>query len=112
MAAEADAILIVDGTFLQRPELAGGFDVAVYVATSDDIATGRGITRDAALLGGADAARDLYAARYRPAVELYEQLCTPEARADAVLHNDDLTHPRLMIRADGRLSTAHDPRKV
>src|SRR5262249_24209401 len=45
--AETDAVLIVDGTFLQRPELAGGFDVTIYVATTDEIATARGIARDA-----------------------------------------------------------------
>jgi uridine kinase len=111
-AADANAILIVDGTFLQRPELVGAFDVAIYVATADDIASARGIGRDAAQLGGASAARELYAARYRPAFDLYERLCAPETHADAVFGNDDLAHPRLTIRRAGRLAAAHDPRKV
>jgi uridine kinase len=102
--AAADAILIIDGTFLQRPELAGGFDVTIYVATADDIATARGISRDSERLGGVAAARELYAARYRPAVSLYERLCAPEARADAVFCNDDLERPCLTIRPAGRLS--------
>lgn len=101
--ADADAILIVDGTFLQRPELAGGFDVTIYVATADDIATARGVNRDAERLGGAAAAAELYAARYRPACALYERLCAPEARADVVFDNNDLERPRLTIRSDGRL---------
>jgi uridine kinase len=101
--ADADAILIVDGTFLQRPELAGGFDVTIYVATADDIATARGIRRDAERLGGAAAATELYAARYRPAVSLYERLCAPESHADAVFNNNDLERPCLAIRPDGRL---------
>ncbi|MEJ0074366.1 MAG: uridylate kinase [Alphaproteobacteria bacterium] len=109
--APADAILIVDGTFLQRPELGGGFDVTIYVATADEIATARGIARDAEQLGGLDAARELYAARYRPAFDLYERLCTPEARADAVFNNDDLERPRLIIRLDGRFGPRHDPNK-
>lgn len=40
--APPDAILIIDGTFLQRPELASGFDVTVYVTVADEIATARG----------------------------------------------------------------------
>jgi uridine kinase len=32
--APADAVLIVDGTFLQRPELRDGWDVTIFVATS------------------------------------------------------------------------------
>jgi uridine kinase len=109
--AETDAILIVDGTFLQRPELRGGFDVTIYVAASDDIATARGVSRDAAQLGGIAAATELYAARYRPAFALYECLCAPEARADAIFNNDDLERPHLSIRPDGCLGAAHDPRR-
>jgi len=105
------AILLVDGNFLQRPELAGGFDVTIYVAVTDEIATTRGIARDADRLGGAAAARELYAQRYRPAIDLYERLCAPQSRADAIFHNDDLERPRLAIRPDGRLRAAHDPRK-
>jgi len=102
--ADASAILIVDGTFLQRPELVGAFDVTIYVATADDIATARGISRDAEQLGGVAAARELYAARYRPAVDLYERLCAPETGADVVFSNDDLAHPRLAIRPGGRFA--------
>ena len=102
--APANAILIVDGTFLQRPELAGGFDVAIYVAAADDVATARGVSRDSARLGGMTAAANLYAARYRPAFKLYEHLCAPEIRADAILHNDDLAEPNLTIRPDGALA--------
>jgi uridine kinase len=110
--APPDAILIVDGTFLQRPELAGGFDAAIFVAAADKIATARGVARDADQLGGTTAARDLYAQRYRPAFDLYVRLCTPQARADAVVNNDDLADPALTIRPDGRLAAARDPRKV
>jgi uridine kinase len=102
--APADAILIVDGTFLQRPELASGFDLTIYVAATDAIATARGVARDAGQLGGIAAASELYATRYRPASALYERLCTPESRADAVFNNDDLERPHLTIRPEGRLA--------
>src|SRR5205807_2353904 len=72
--AEANAILIVDGTFLQRPELCDGWDVTVFVKTPKYLATRGGIVRDADQLGGAQAARQLYAERYDPACDLYERL--------------------------------------
>jgi uridine kinase len=102
--AEPDAVLIVDGTFLQRPELRAGFDLTIFVETSKPVALARGIARDSALLGGTDAAAKLFAARYEPAFDLYERLCAPQSVADALFDNDDLAAPRLRLRPDGRLS--------
>jgi uridine kinase len=105
LTAPADAILIVDGTFLQRGELRDGWDLTIFVQTSDDIAARRGIGRDVALLGGREAARRLYAERYGPAGDLYERLCAPASIADAVLDNDDVARPHLRIRPNGRLAS-------
>jgi uridine kinase len=99
-----DAILIVDGTFLQRSELRDHWDVALFVRTSAETAQARGLGRDADKLGGEAAARDLYAKRYCPAFVLYEQLAEPEARCDLIIDNDDLAHPRLDVRVSGRLA--------
>jgi uridine kinase len=107
--ADTDAILIVDGTFLQRPELREGWDVAIFVRASEEIATQRGIVRDAELLGGIEATQRLYAERYSPAFALYERLCAPESMADAALHNDDLDSPHLKIRPTGRLARPPEP---
>ena len=98
-------ILLVDGTFLQRPELADGWDLTIFVDTSEDIATKRGITRDMAKLGGLDEARRLYELRYRPAFNLYERLCSPASIADVVIDNSDLAHPSVQIRKSGRLAS-------
>ena len=51
-AAATDAIVIVDGTFLQRAELAAEWDVVVFVDVSEEVATERGVARDAAGMGG------------------------------------------------------------
>ncbi len=107
-SAPADAILIVDGTFLQRPELRDGWDLAIFVATSEQTSEQRGINRDADRLGGIAAARRLYADRYKPAFVLYEQLCKPAEVADVILNNDDLNRPVMRIRPDGRLSARAD----
>ncbi|MCF4126152.1 uridylate kinase [Methylobacterium sp. SyP6R] len=103
IAAER-AILIVDGTFLQRPELRLHWDATLFVRTSAETAQTRGLDRDATRLGGEAAARDLYAQRYRPAYALYEQIAEPEASCDVIVDNDDLACPQLHIRATGRLA--------
>ncbi len=104
MTASRDSVLIVDGTFLQRPELRGHFEVAVFLDTSEPISENRGILRDAERLGGIAEVRRLYAERYRPAFQLYQRACRPDLIADAVVTNDDFDHPRIVIRPDGRLS--------
>jgi uridine kinase len=102
--AAASAILIVDGTFLQRPELSGGWDLSIFVETSEQVSEQRGVDRDASRLGGIEAARDLYERRYRPAYLLYEARCAPASAADIVIANDDLHRPVLRIRSHGRLA--------
>ncbi len=103
--APADAVLIVDGTFLQRPELRDNWDVTIFVDTTADISEQRGISRDLPQLGGAEATRQLYANRYRPAFDLYDHLSNPALAADAVLDNNDLDQPRLTVRLGGRLAS-------
>ncbi|HWB49224.1 MAG TPA: hypothetical protein VG651_08950 [Stellaceae bacterium] len=102
--ASRNPILLVDGTFLQRPELTDGWDLTIFVDTSEEIAAQRGITRDAARLGGLDEARRLYELRYRPAFDLYERLCSPASIADVLIDNGDLANPRVQIQDGGRLS--------
>lgn len=101
--APPDAVLIVDGTFLQRPELADGWDATIFLRVSEDVAARRGIERDSNLLGGPGAARDLYAKRYLPAYDLYSSFAHPEASADAVVDNDNFEYPVLTLKVGGRL---------
>ena len=102
--ASANAILIVDGTFLQRPELRDGWDLAIFVETSEQVSEQRGIVRDAGRLGGTDAARELYAVRYKPAFDIYDSMCAPAFAADAIFNNDSFARPVLKVRNGGRLS--------
>ncbi len=97
-SAPHDAILIVDGTFLLRPELEEAWDIAVFLKTTEEVAETRGVNRDAANLGGATAAKKLYSQRYRPAFALYDELCQPQARADVVVDNSDFDYPDLMVK--------------
>jgi len=102
--APADAVLIVDGTFLQRPELRDGWDLTIFVATSETVAEQRGVDRDSDRLGGKEAAEHLFAQRYRPAFELYDRLCSPAQSADVIVKNDDFSLPTLQFRERGRLA--------
>lgn len=104
MTASPDAILIVDGTFLQRPELAPNWDLTIFVETTKGTSERRGVGRDTELLGGIDAARQLYTTRYQPAYDLYESMCAPSSNADAVLNNENVDHPILRINTAGRFA--------
>lgn len=103
--APADAVLVVDGTFLQRPELRDGWDLTIFVATSEAVAAQRGVSRDADRLGGEEAAQKLFAQRYRPAFHLYDRLCSPAQSADVIVNNNDFSFPALQLREQGMLAT-------
>jgi uridine kinase len=55
----------------------------------------RAVVRDRPLFGDDAAVRERYARRYVPAQRLYLAACQPEARADAVVENDDPGRPTL-----------------
>jgi uridine kinase len=97
--APADAVLVVDGIFLQRPELEGYWDYRIFVAASFETTVRRAEARDA-FLGDPAAVRARYARRYVPGQRLYLEACRPEARADVVVENDDPASPGLRFRAD------------
>jgi len=82
-------ILIVDGTFLQRPELRDAWEVVVFVDVDAATAARRGVSRDAMQAGGREAAEILYRDRYAPAYEIYERLSEPLQNAHIVWDNRD-----------------------
>ena len=85
--AGPDAVLVVDGVFLQRPELDVGWDLVVHLVVPDEEVLRRAAVRD-----GADAV-PLYRQRYLPAQRLYESACAPAERAHVVLDNADPHRP-------------------
>lgn len=85
--AEEDAVLIVDGTFLQRPELRSAWDFVIFLNVLEDEARRRGVNRDCVALGGPAAASEVYSRRYGPAFSRYELECNPADRADVVIDN-------------------------
>ena len=87
LQAGPDALLVVDGVFLQRRELDVGGDLGVHLQVPDEE-----VLRRAALRDGPDAV-PLYRERYLPAQRLYEAGCRPAERADVVLDHRDPQAP-------------------
>ena len=96
--APVDALLIFDGVFLLRPELAGLWDFGVFVAAPFAETVRRAAARDLALFGDEAAVRRRYATRYVPGQRLYFATAEPQERANAVVENGDPERPILRRR--------------
>lgn len=94
--ARPDDVLVVDGSFLQKPVLCGGWDLVVYLRATFAAAEERGARRDADTFGGVEAARRAFRERYHAAQRLYLAECDPEAGADVVIDVEDPVVPRLV----------------
>jgi uridine kinase len=94
VTAPEDAMLVVDGSFLQR-DLAGRWDEVVFVDTALEAARGRGTRRDAAAFGGVEHAERAYEQRYHAASRRYLTEVDPRSSATIVVGNDDVTRPVL-----------------
>jgi uridine kinase len=89
VTAPRDAVLIVDGIFLHRPELRGLWDWSVWLDVPVDVAFLRMAERDRTdpdFRAGSNA-------RYRDGQELYLRDARPRAAASAIVDNTDLEHP-------------------
>ena len=78
-------MLIVDGTFLQRPELRDAWDFVIFLDVPAEEARRRGVERDASDLGGTTAVSELYDRRYGPAFARYDAECRPADSADVIM---------------------------
>ncbi|WP_442575211.1 uridine kinase [Microbacterium sp. F51-2R] len=90
VTAPRDAVLIVDGIFLHRPELRDLWDWSVWLDVPVDVAFQRMAERD-----GSDP--DFLApsnARYRDGQDLYQRAADPRVAASAIVDNTDFAHPR------------------
>jgi uridine kinase len=98
--APLDAILLFDGIFLLRPELASCWDFSIFVHADFDEIVRRAEARDRELIGGAEAVRERYRKRYIPGQELYFSSCAPQKIADVVIDNTDVSNPKLVRSSD------------
>ena len=93
-----DGVLIVDGVFAQRPELADAWDLAIFLEVPFEVSVPRMAARD----GTVDDVDHPDQRRYADAQRHYLTACRPRARADVVVDNADLDRPRIVaVRPPG-----------
>jgi uridine kinase len=85
-----DAILVIDGTFLHRPELRDLWNWSLWLEAPFDVAHERMIVRDGA---DPDPGSPL-SLRYEGAQKLYLAESSPRETASAIIDNTDYDHPR------------------
>ena len=96
LVVEVDAVVLVDGVFLQRPAFRGEWDVVVYVHVSGEATLDRARMRDAELFGSVEETERRYRDRYLPAQKLYRDEADPIAHAHVLIDNEDPTQPVLL----------------
>ena len=85
-----DAILIVDGIFLNRPELGGIWNFSIWLEVDPDVAAARVAARDAQ-----DYEHDMpNPERYTGGQQLYLDEAKPRDHATAIIDNNDFEHPK------------------
>ena len=93
--ADKDAILIMDGIFLFRPELLNYWDIKIFLDVSFDVTLQRAIKRakDQETLDSEQDIVDIYNRRYIPGQRLYFQEATPQEKADILIDNTNYENP-------------------
>jgi len=96
--AAADAVLLFDGVFLLRPEVASRWDLRIFVSTAFEQTIDRALIRERAALTPAYIERR-WRERYIPSQQFYFATVRPMDHADIVVHNDEPRRPRWETRA-------------
>jgi uridine kinase len=81
----ADAMLIVDGMFLNRPELRGIWNYSIWLEVDRKVAEARMLERDG---------KSANPKRYSGGQKLYLKEAKPREAATAIVDNNDYEHPR------------------
>ena len=90
-------VVLADGVFLQRPELADLWDATVWVEADLEVAAQRGAERNRVWCDSLDETHERYRVRYMPAQRRYIEKERPHERATFVFRNTDLTQPELKL---------------
>ena len=100
--ASPNAILLMDGVFLLRPELRPYWDYSVFVRVNFEVALHRAEQRDLQHFESTEALRAKYEARYFPGQRIYFEACNPLRWASVVVDNNDFLAPFVASRAAPR----------
>ncbi len=96
--APSDAVLLFDGVFLLRPELAPFWDFSIFIEVDFHTAVPRAVQRD--LQNGAGLVEqtltDRYMRRYVPGQQIYFQEARPQQNANVRLVNNDFENSEII----------------
>jgi len=95
--AAANSILIFDGVFLLRPELAQYWDFTIFVDVGFEEIIKRARNRDQYLFGNADEVEAIYRTRYIPGQKQYLESVQPAQKASIVIDNTDFINPSMTV---------------
>ena len=104
VVAPADAVLVVDGVFALRPEIASAWDVTIWLEVDEALALARGAARDVGWAGSE--AEAIHRDRYRSAERAYLAEVDAVGLADLVIDNSDVDRPYVVHPADDWWTTA------
>jgi uridine kinase len=95
VSTPAGTVLVVDSVFAFRPEYNRFWDYRIWLDVDARLALRRGVARDAAREGAAEAAR-VHRDRYHAAEAIYLTEVDPLDAADIVIDNSDFAAPVLL----------------
>lgn len=96
----ASLIILFDGIFLNRDELAQYWDMTIFLDVSFETVMQRALKRDLAYLGSEENVLNCYNSRYIPGEQIYLNTCRPKEKADIVIDNNDWQNPILIKDID------------
>jgi len=97
-AVSKSSILIVEGIFLQRPELSEFWDLKIFLDVDFQTTLNRNINRqvDKKRIGHKEEIIFKYKTRYLPGQKLYFSQAAPKKNADIVIDNSDYKNPIIL----------------
>ena len=91
----AGSVVLVEGSFLLVPALAGRWDLSVFVVADAERVLERAVVRDADL-GTPAEVREMYLRRYLAAESMHQERDDPWSHADVVVDLTDPAAPRVL----------------
>ena len=100
--APANALLLVDGVFLLRPEIADLWEYVIFVKIDFETGLQRALQRDLPVFGSGNIIQQRYQQRYYPGQRLYLEQARPEEQANAIVDNNDVLFPKVIFYDEER----------
>lgn len=95
--APADAILLFDGIFCQRPELNANWDLCIFLDVEFEETLRRTLQAEWASTSSSDEKRRRFWARYAAGQKIYLESVHPKERAHIVVDNNNPNEPELIV---------------